>query len=479
MANIFNVNPSLTNGLGSTYVAPYPFGNNTTGDGSITAPYATIYKATTTATSGTNIILSAGMWSTNRNSNDKSFNFFGCGIDATVIYGNTFVYTHSDKFYYLTLKNVTNAYQLNFYLCENVKIENCYFLYGETYRMNYSLVVNTNLSATGYFIATNTIFANCYGNPYGFGLINEQAKNNIIVGSNPFLSGVYASYCNFTTNAIPTLLGGTNNINNSITGQTASDYFSLWTGDSATSLFTAKSGSKNIGAGYQKKDIGFSLGFTIDTSDDEFLEANGAILKNTYLDAVTGCLFVDQRDKGIINVTETSFDLASDASSLDDYYNGLTFTVMSGTGVTQQAVITDYTGNSRTVYFSTLETALNNTSRISIDGYCITARYDFGSTIKIMNNQFLANFGYNETTPAEYTEFIGQGKTIGERCSFSAKMSDFDNLPGMSFKNYMFGREMYSDGTNGDADDNYVISSGVPSHVRYAQFKFDFKFYMY
>ena len=70
-------NPTAINGLQTTYVSKR--GNDTIGDGTAQNPYASIAKATSVATAGTNMMLDECKWSEQRTLNGRSFNWWGNG----------------------------------------------------------------------------------------------------------------------------------------------------------------------------------------------------------------------------------------------------------------------------------------------------------------------------------------------------------------------------------------------------------------
>ena len=281
------------------------------------------------------------------------------------------------------------------------------------------------------------------------------------------ISHRYADYNNYTTNAIPTTNGGnSHSINDASTGQTIADYFNNYDLED----FTAKAGSANIGVGKGKHDIGFSLGFNFYATDPAFLPVNGATLRNVTLDG--DCFVVDQRDKGISAFTGTTFSLGADASSVNDYYNGLYFVIKEGTGQGTVGDILDYDGATRTVTVASFTGDL--TSRVNITGYVESGQKDFGSVIKVKRNFFFGNLSYNENNPEKYTEFASINPDL---LSFGLKFSDFDDLGAKDWYTFMHGRETYKDASGyGDGDDLYTISEATNIHLRYCKIKFNLLF---
>ena len=90
-------NPTAINGLATTYCSKR--GSDVSGDGTAQKPYASIAKATSVATAGTNIMLDDGVWSQQRTLNNRAFKWWGNGrteIDDSItdfaIYDDTFNY---------------------------------------------------------------------------------------------------------------------------------------------------------------------------------------------------------------------------------------------------------------------------------------------------------------------------------------------------------------------------------------------------
>ena len=70
-------NPTAINGLATAYVSKR--GSDTTGNGTAQNPYASIAKATSIATDGTNIMLDEYSWSEERTLNGRAFIWWGNG----------------------------------------------------------------------------------------------------------------------------------------------------------------------------------------------------------------------------------------------------------------------------------------------------------------------------------------------------------------------------------------------------------------
>jgi hypothetical protein len=286
--------------------------------------------------------------------------------------------------------------------------------------------------------------------------------NNVIIGpASPSFTGIGCDYNNYTTLSIPTTNGANaHSINNASTEQTVADYFNNY----ALGDYTAKVGSKNLGAGYNRHDIGFSLGLTFHATDSVFTEDGGATLRNVIYE--NECFKIAQRDKAVASATNTSITLYSDAKTDDDYYNGLIIGIIEGTGAGQMRIITDYDGTTKTATVATWDTNPDATSRYTISGLIISGQKDFGKSYKIARNHLFANFGYNELSPSIWTEFMAINPLVS---SFGLKYSDFDDLSGRSWVYFGANGQTLFDGTYGDADDSYTFANGKPIHIRYAQ----------
>jgi len=128
--------------------------------------------------------------------------------------------------------------------------------------------------------------------------------------------------------------------------------------------------------------------------------------------------------------------------------------------------ITDYDGTTKTATVDTWDTNPDATSRYTITGLIISAQKDFGKPYKIAKNHLFANFGYNESSPSIWTEFMAINPKVS---SFGLKYSDFDDLSSRSWVYFGANGQTLYDGTYGDADDSYTFAKGKPIHIRYAQ----------
>ncbi len=448
-------NPKLANGLTTTYVSHR--GNDTTGDGTATNPYKTIAKATSEATAGTNIMLDDGIWEQQRTSNGRAFKWWGNGM--TWLKGDSIemtIYVY-DTFYFLKITSLSCPADFYYCYCENI-----YAAFFYSLKLEFCIVKNSLLLYGGFFRGINNcILYYCETTGLKHPTNINTFYNNIIIGNDPGFTGIFADYNNYTTLSIPTTNGAnSHSINDASTKQTVADYFNNYNlGD-----YTAKAGSANLGAGYKKQDIGFSLGLTFYATDSVFTEAGGATLRNVIYE--NECFKIAQRDKAVASATNTSVTLYTDASDVDDYYNGLIIGIIDGTGAGQMRTITDYDGTTQTATVDEWDTNPDATSRYTITGLIISAQKDFGKPYKIAKNHLFANFGYNEPSPSVWTEFVAINPLVA---SFGLKYSDFDDLSSKSWVYFGANGQTLYDGTYGDADDSYTFANGKPIHIRYAQ----------
>ncbi len=462
-------NPTLANGLVTTYVSHK--GNDTTGDGTAQKPYKTIAKATSEATAGTNIMLDDGIWSQQRTLNNRAFRWWGNGrteinsnITTLSMYGN-----EDFSFLHMKLTNYLIPQERNFriFYCvmENVESFLCYWGESDIFYAKNSLILNCNINGHSNYVSCQLENSLIIGGSNSFSTTSLQSyiRNCIFTGTINATkhSGVKCDYNNYTTLAIPTTNGAnSHSINNASTGKTVADYFN----NPALGDYTAKAGSANLGAGYQKHDIGFSLGLTFYATDSVFTEAGGATLRNVIYE--NECFKIAQRDKAVASATSTSITLYTDASAVDDYYNGLIIGIISGTGAGQMRTITDYDGTTKKATVDEWDTTPDTTSRYTITGLIISAQKDFGKSYKIAKNYLFANFGYNELSPSVWTEFVAINPLVS---SFGLKYSDFDDLSSRSWVYFGANGQTLYDGTYGDANNSYTFANGKPIHMRYAQ----------
>jgi len=284
----------------------------------------------------------------------------------------------------------------------------------------------------------------------------------IIGPASPSFSGIGCDYNNYTTLSIPTTNGANaHSINNASTEKTEADYFN----NAALGDYTAKVGSANLGAGVNRHNIGFGLGLTLYATDPAFLPANGAVLRNVHL--VSGRFELEHRGLYIQSATDTTVVLDSSASDVDDYYNGLVFAILDGTGKGIMREILDYNGTTKEITVASLGVTLDPTTFYSISGRVTSGVKDYGAVFKIARNHLFGMFGFNEVLANKWTEYAAINPNVA---SFGLKHSITDSLIGVEYKKYGFNGELLSDGTYGDADDNNNQANNKMQWIRTIQF---------
>jgi len=200
-------------------------------------------------------------------------------------------------------------------------------------------------------------------------------------------------------------------------------------------------------------------------NDPCFLEVNGAVLKNVIYE--NECWKIKYRDKSFVSFTATTMILdPAYRSAVDDEYNDLILATVSGTGSGQKTPILDYDAATGEITFVAFGDAIDVDTRVTISGLIITGDKYFGGSYKIALNHLLANFGYNELNPEEWTEWMAVNPLVS---SFGLKFSDFDNLSTKDWFYFGVNGQTLSDGTYGDADDSYTIALGKPIHITYTK----------
>ena len=147
-------NPTAINGLATTYVSKR--GSDTTGDGTAQNPYASIAKATSVATAGTNIMLDDGYWNEARTLNSKIFIFWGnaktiIGDKSRDVYHN-YMYTYFHYIYCFNL--VFGHYNAG---TGNARLYNCFI-----YNCNSAPSYASNSLSDGFYTIENCICINIY-----------------------------------------------------------------------------------------------------------------------------------------------------------------------------------------------------------------------------------------------------------------------------------------------------------------------------
>jgi hypothetical protein len=456
-------NPTLANGLVTWYVSHRGLDSGDGGDGSATNPFKTIAQATSVATEGQNIMLDDGVWSQQRTLNNRSFKFWGNGVTEinAIVVSLVFV---NDTFYFLRAIGLTQQ-------TANVLFVNCVckdFISVNAGGYNFQ---NCYVQSCGFGASNRPLFHPIFGNIF----VNvfaqtihsatpvNKIENNVIIGTVPnFGLNQYCNYNNYTTSAIPTTNGANaNSINDASTGQTAADYFN----NTAIGDYTAKVGSANLGAGFNRQNIGFGLGLTLYATDPAFLPANGAVLRNVHL--VSDRFELEHRGLFIQSATDTTVVLHSSASAVDDYYNGLVFAILDGAGEGIMREILDYDGTTKEITVASLGVTLDPTTFYSISGRITSGVKDFGAVFKIARNHLFGMFGFNAVSANKWTEFAAINPNVA---SFGLKHSITDSLVGVDYKEYGFNGELLSDGTYGDADDDNNQANNKMQWLRTVQF---------
>ena len=97
-------NPTAINGLATAYVSKR--GSDTTGNGTVQNPYASIAKATSITTAGTNIMLDDYSWSEQRTLNNRAFRWWGNG--KCELNGATVAFTNYGGDYFHNFSRIVN-----------------------------------------------------------------------------------------------------------------------------------------------------------------------------------------------------------------------------------------------------------------------------------------------------------------------------------------------------------------------------------
>lgn len=128
---------------GNIYVSKN--GNDTTGGGTMAAPYASINKATTVGANGNKIVIGTGIWQEARGASTNGYSFYGDG--EVVFYGsNTYYFSASYKdtyFFNIIFREYNSRFWLNTGYAVNsydIKFENC------NIEGNYRIDVNSGAS---------------------------------------------------------------------------------------------------------------------------------------------------------------------------------------------------------------------------------------------------------------------------------------------------------------------------------------------
>ena len=478
MAFKWNINPAGTN----IYVDKR--GDDATGViGDQQLPYKSIAKATSVGTSGNNIILGNGVWEEQRTLNNKYFNFYGSGMTWIRAYSIQLTIYGNDTFKNIKLTGVTG---ISNYVAS--KFDNCIVLdcvcYCSLSGTNSMFIRCTVTNGYGYEVKTilNCILVNNSFTNIQHIVSTSIIRNNVIINTSAFnYSTLYPQNCdfnNYTNISIPTTNEcNAHSINNASTGQTITDYFNSYNATiPELSDFTAKSGSKNIRAGYGNGDIGFSQGFGRSASASEFTTAGGAILKG--LSLVNGQIVLSQCNLYTQAATSNSITLDNSASSVDDHFKDLYIRITSGTGVGQLRLITAYNGTTKVATISgTWDIIPDSSSTYTCSGYLESADIDLGKIVKVKRNWFYGQFGYDLTTvtgvynqKTNATDNDYSNKTFSE---FGMKFSKLNDLSSKTWNAFSPNGANLFDGTYGDGETGYTIANGQYMIFRYCKIKFN------
>ena len=479
-------NPTAINGLATTYVSKR--GSDVSGNGTANNPYASIAKATSVATSGTNIMLDDGEWNEDRTNNNKWFNYWGNGNSKLT----------GEK----SLRNVGYDISFNFFFVEKFST---YGSYSETNTYNHCVIKNCTFNSVGFPLDTiinNSICKNISQARYNAGsnsvfidcsfAVNfmYQTKNSIFINHNwggfaniTAQNQANCDYNNFTNGTIPTNQtypnANSHSINNSTTGQTLSDYFNKYdVGDWLQCDFTAKEGSANIGAGEKGITIGLNQGFTMyadNSVNDVFKESNGATLKNIAWDSNLNGYTLVQKERFCQGATSNTITLDSSASAVDDYYNNLFIGIVGGDGYGELFLITDYDGATKTATidgtWATTPTA--NNSIYTISGTILSAVKDLGKAIKVKRNwTFADNFtALQDGQWAEFMTHVTNGKQFSTSCySYEYSTDGVNFVQGQTADDLVSainGENKVTDAIYGDCSPNYDESTAKNLVLRY------------
>lgn len=436
-------NPTAINGLSTTYVSKR--GSDVSGDGTAQNPYASIAKATAMATTNTNIMLDDGEWNEARTANSRAFKFWGNGNSLLgslrkILYSEyVFIATDADEFNYLyVFQIITVGFQQIANTFKNCFVYNCTNNDSNKFFNLYNSIIFNDSSVKQYDgyrggeLITNSILINLtiYNQYQTF----FSVKNTIFINCNIDRGFSEGSCCNnFTNKTIPS--SSVKSINDTTTGQTFFDYFNyvptnVLANPSTATIddwlkcdFTAKAGSKNIGAGEKGTTIGLNQGYTMyadNSSNDMFKASNGAVLKNVEWNSTLNGYTIVQKEKLVVGATSNTITLDSSASSVDDYYNNLFVGIVGGDGFGELFKITDYNGVTKTATIDGTWTTIPTTSSVyTISGSIVSAVKDFGKVIKIKRNfSFFDNI--SALSNGEWSQFLTHTTTDDKQFPISS-----------------------------------------------------------
>lgn len=479
-------NPTAINGLQTTYVSKR--GSDVSGDGTAQNPYASIAKATSVATTRTNIMLDDGEYNEARTANNRVFNWWGNG--KTIIVNNSASLRETQNYNFIVFKNPTIGHDGHF--CYN----NCILLGGTKASTvnadkHYNCILIDTPICASYYVGLEDFFSHCVIIRISFNI--NIGKYNILDNC-VLINFTISSYSlqsnsnNFTNASIS--LADTNSINNETTGQTLADYFNyvhpnvLANPTTATiddwlqCDFTAKAGSKNIGAGEKGSTIGLNEGFTMyadNSANDVFKESNGATLKNIAWDNTLNGYVLVQKDRVCQGATSNTITLDSSASPVDDYYNNLFVGIVGGDGYGELFLITDYDGATKTATIDgTWNTTPTTNSIYTISGTILSAVKDLGKAIKVKRNWTFAD-NFTALQDGQWAEFMTHVETNGKQLPVSCYSYEYSTdgvnfIQGQTADDLVSatnGENKVTDNIYGDCSPNYDEATAKNLVIRY------------
>ena len=481
-------NPTAINGLPTTYGSKR--GSDTTGDGTAQKPYASIAKATSVATAGTNIMLDDYSWSEERTLNGRAFRWWGNG--KCELNGATVPFTNYGGDYFYDFSRIVNytSFYGKFFDC--TMIGNGTWFNGEaTHCIMYRLKDDGNYGGYGCYYPENCICINTYSNSASLNVSAKKPVNNIFIGTAQLPTSGEFDYNNYTTGSIPTNNGSNvHSVNNVSTGQTLADYFNYihpncLANPTTASVdewlqcdFTAKTGSANIGRGKDGRTIGFNQGFSMyadNSVNDVFKISNGATLKNIEWNSTLNGYTLIQKERVCAGATANTITLDSNASSVDDYYNNLFVGIVGGDGYGELFLITDYDGATKTATIDgSWNTTPNTNSIYTISGTILSAIKDFGKAIKVKRNWTFAD-SFTTLADGRWAEFMTHLETNGKQLPTSCYSYEY-SIDGVNFVQGQTADDLVSatngenkvtDNIYGDCSPNYNEATAKNLIMRY------------
>lgn len=460
-------NPTAINGLATTYVSKR--GSDTTGDGTAQNPYASLYKATTMASSNSNIMCDDGQWSEDVDSTKYSIHFWG-NSNTEFYYPSSQPFNlrsnNSFYFYHILFRSNYATYSssntrfLNF--INSIVVNVNYYNY-ESIRSENSILIRVKLEWSSQSTHKHSILFNCASQESRRVSLQNCISNTAFSGE-LFLEDTF--YNNYLSNNIPAV--AQHSINNASTGQTLADYFNYvhpnvlanpstaFIEDFLQCDFTAKAGSANVGAGEKGTTIGLNQGFTMyadNSANDVFKESNGATLKNIAWDSTLNGYILVQKEKICQGATANTITLDSSASAVDDYYNNLFIgivgeSVLGGGGYGEFYRIIDYDGATKTATIDGTWNVIPNTESVyTISGTILSAVKDLEKAIKVKRNWTFAD-NFTALTDGQWAEFLTNVETNGKQFPASCYSYEY-STDGVNFVQGQTADDLVS-ATNGE-----------------------------